>query len=137
MEEKLTGLGGRRGCLTIVERAFFIIFNCVLVLLLMFQSLGYSTPRDLLFCSHGHLNEGSGFPVSFACNVAHGPNEYISPLGFILDILFYAVLLGLVWFILFSVYHKARYSRATYIIVTALFSFLCILCTLAFLHGGT
>jgi hypothetical protein len=96
--------------------------NLLLSIALMFSTiwyvhpLNYLRPGDLLACG-GRL--GAGYPVSFLCDYSGGGSPissagridwadlpYFSPLGTLVDLLFYGMQVWLLWFVLTSIFHK-------------------------------
>ena len=115
----------------------------VLILLLAF-GLMFSTMKVLRhndnFSCFGQL--GAGFPVSFLCDYSGGGSPlssagkidsadfpYFSPVGTLVDILFYSMHLGMLWFIAGSISRKSpesirKYRWAILIIAVYLAGFL-------------
>jgi len=91
---------------------------------LMFSTLNYRRHNDYFSC-YGQL--GAGFPVSFLCDYSGGGSPissagkidaadfpYFSPLGVIVELLFYAMQLGVIWFIVKSISPKGQDRREKY-----------------------
>jgi len=106
---------------------------------LMFSTMNYRRHNDYFSC-YGQL--GAGFPVSFLCDYSGGGSPlssagkidaadfpYFSPQGVIAELLFYAMQLGMIWFIVKSISSKSqnrreKYGRAALVITIYLAGFL-------------
>src|SRR5215208_2531639 len=91
-----------------------------LLLLLAFAFMAVTknvTRHNDTFACYGGL--GAGFPVSFLCDYSGGGSPlssagkidladfpYFSPQGTLVDLLFYAMQLGLIWFVANNLFHS-------------------------------
>jgi hypothetical protein len=105
--------------------------GCIIgmVILLLAIGLMFSTMNNLrhsdYFSCYGGL--GAGFPVSFLCDYSGGGSPlssagkidaadfpYFSPLGTLVDTLFYSMHIGVVWFVANSISRKGQDRRRKY-----------------------
>jgi hypothetical protein len=111
----------------------------LLAVALMFSSMRVLRHGDDFSC-FGQL--GAGFPVSFLCNYSGGGSPlssanrinsadfpYFSPVGTLVDVLFYAMQLGMIWLIVSSIFRagpqdRGKYRLAAWIIAVYLAGFL-------------
>ena len=133
MKENQLFQQGSRGCL-------ISLLSIVLAICAMAISATYHYPQHA--SCHGML--GAGFPVLFICDKWGGGsptgswgkidfvdvvNGGIRPGGFLVDFLFYILLILIIWFVASSFVHKDVNHRdlwwTTFIVVGFVFGFLC------------
>jgi hypothetical protein len=114
--------------------------GCTVGALILFVAFGlmFATKKVLrhndAFACYGGL--GAGFPVSFLCDYSGGGSPissagkidladfpYFSPQGTLVDMLFYSMQIGLIWYVANSILQR-NYKQAALVILLYLMGFL-------------
>jgi len=133
MRQKQFFKQGSRGCF--ISLASILLANCAMAFSANYQYPEHPSCRGML---------GAGFPVLFICDDWGGGsptgswekidfvdvlNGGIRPAGFLVDLLFYIVLIWIVWFIAAGIFHKGTNRRdlwwATFISAGFMAGFTC------------